>query len=467
MSDEPLKMTAPAEVYRVRRARLAGAIGRPMVILAGQPRARNYAANTYAFRAGSSYLYFGGPPVAGAALLIEPNGDGVQGCTLVRSVKDFEEAVWTGEVPSDEQLASAAGVRADALIGPDELGAKLRGRKASFIVPPCQPSLQWATSLGLEPATPDEIQPIIDLRLTKDEHELAALRRAAAISIEAHLAAMRATAPGKGEADIAAVFTAVLVANGCDPSFTPIVTVHAEVLHCEGYPNVLEAGRLLVIDAGAEEPGGYACDITRTYPVTGEFTPIQRHIYDTVLRAHGETIAACVPGRRFREIHDLAARVLCEGLVEADLLRGDPAELVARSAHTLFFPHGLGHLIGLDVHDMEDFGDQAGYAPGRARRPEFGSKYLRLDRDLAPGMALTIEPGLYIVPAIWQHDEFVAPFADAVNRPAVDALIRDQFGGVRIEDTVCVRPGAEGGPEVLTSELPTDGDAIIAVVTGR
>jgi len=223
----------------------------------------------------------------------------------------------------------------------------------------------------------------------------------------------------------------------------------------------------VVIDAGAEEPGGYACDITRTYPVTGEFTPIQRHIYDTVLRAHDETIAACVPGRRFRDIHDLAARVLCEGLVQAGLLRGDPAELVARCAHTLFFPHGLGHLIGLDVHDMEDFGDQAGYAPGRTRRPEFGSKYLRLDRDLEPGMTLTIEPGLYIVPAIWRQDAFVAAFTDMVNRPAVDALIRDQFGGVRIEDTICVRTAAEGGPEVLTIDLPTDGDAVVAVVTAR
>jgi Xaa-Pro aminopeptidase len=226
------------------------------------------------------------------------------------------------------------------------------------------------------------------------------------------------------------------------------------VLHAIAYRNELQTSALLLIDAGAEEPGGYACDITRTVPVGGQWTPMQRQLYDTVLRAQHEAIAACRPGRRFRDIHDLAGRVICEGLVEAEMLRGDPAELAARYAHTLFFCHGLGHLIGLDVHDMEDFGDLAGYAPGRSRRPEFGNKFLRLDRDLAPGMTITIEPGIYLVPALWQRDDLVGPFADVVNRKAVDALLADCFGGIRIEETICVRES--GPPEILNQGPPNE-----------
>ena len=457
-------MTAPPETYRIRRAKLAERLPRPMLILAGQPRARQYATNTHPFRAGSNYLYFGGPPVPGAALLIEPDGDGDAGCTLVREVVGFEEAVWIGEPPTDESLASASGIRESALIDPNEVSVRLAGRPASFVGPPCPPSLEWAASVGLQPARPEEVQPIIDMRLVKDEHELIAMREAARVSVEGHLAVMRATMPGRREAELAAAFSAVLVANRCTPSFTPAVTVHGEVLHGEGYSNLLAAGNLLLIDAGAEERGGYASDITRTYPVSGEFTPIQRHLYDTVLRAEREAMAACVPGRRFREIHDLAARVVCEGLVEAELLRGDPADLVARAVHTLFFTHGVGHLIGLDVHDMEDFGDQAGYTPGRTRRPQFGNKYLRLDRDLEPGMTVTIEPGVYVVPAIWQHGDLLAPFADAINKPAVEVLLNENFGGIRVEDTICVRARDDTGPEILTSDLPTDADAVTQVV---
>ena len=230
-------------------------------------------------------------------------------------------------------------------------------------------------------------------------------------------------------------------AHQCRPSFTPIVTVRGEVLHGQGYPNKLRSGALLLADGGAEEPGGYACDVTRTFPVDGEWSSIQRQLYDTVLRAMQEAIEACVVGKRYRDVHDLTGEVVCEGLVQAGLLKGDPAELSQRRAHTLFFAHGVGHLIGLDVHDMEDFGDLAGYAPGRKRRQHFGDKFLRLDRDLESGMCVTIEPGIYLVPAIWESEELVGPFTDAVNRSAVDALLRDRFGGIRIEETVHV--GAE------------------------
>ncbi len=460
----PLPMAAPPQTYIARRAKLAARLQRPLVIFAGQARPRKYATNVHPFRASSTYLYFGGPPIEGAAWLIEPGSDGQQGCTLFRSKPGFDDFIWIGSAPSDETLATAAGVDLSALSDPEGLKQQLSGREATTILPPCLPTRERAASLGLLPPTPDEQLAIIELRLIKDEHELTAMRRAAQVGAKAHLAAMRVCKPGVAEAKVAATLQAEFVANRCDPSFTPIVTVHGEVLHLEGYDNMLEAGQLLLVDAGAEEPGGYASDMTRTYPVNARFSTIQRQLYDTVLRAEQQAINACVPGARFRDVHDLAARVICEGLVQADLLRGEPADLAARHAHTLFFVHGLGHLIGLDVHDLEEFGDLAGYASGRTRRPEFGNKFLRLDRDLQPGMTVTIEPGCYFVPAIWENDEFLAPFKDVVNVSAARELVAAGFGGIRIEETIAISDESETSPEVLTHMLPNDADEVLKVV---
>jgi Xaa-Pro aminopeptidase len=460
-----IRLTAPADVYRQRRARLAAAITRPMAIFAGHAPARNYPTNPHPFRAGSSYLYFGGPPLENAVLLIKPGSDGDDGCLLLRPPAGADDALWFGEIPSDDALATANGLGRSRIVDPDRLGTLLAGREAASVAPPYPDTLAWVARLGLAPASDDELRAIVNLRLIKDEHELAAMRRATEVSVEAHRAAMAATRPGRREADVAAAFMAVLHRHGCQVAFNPIITIRGEVLHGHGHPNVMPDGALLLCDAGAEEPGGYASDITRTYPVSGRWTPIQRHLYETTLRALNEAVAACVPGTRFRDVHDLSARVICKGLVEAELLRGDPVELTARMAHAVFYPHGLGHLIGVDAHDMEDFGDLAGYAPGRTRRPEFGNKYLRLDRDLAPGMAVTIEPGIYLVPAIWARDDLVQPLADVVNRKKVDALLNDQFGGIRIEHTICVR--ADDRPEVLSDALPTEADQVAALVAAR
>jgi Xaa-Pro aminopeptidase len=463
MANEPaIKMTAPGTVYRQRRARLASSITRPMVIFAGHAPARNYPTNPHFFRAGSSYLYFGGPALENAALLIEPGSDGDDGCTLLRPAAGPDDALWFGEVPADKDLASAAGLSLRNVADAGKLDSLLAGRQAASVAPPYPDTLALVARLGLSAASDQELSAIINMRLIKDKHELAAMRRAAEICMEAQRAAMAATQPGRREADVAAAFMTVLHEHECQVSFNPIITTRGEVLHGHGHPNVMAAGALLLCDAGAEEPGGYASDITRTFPVSGKWTPIQRHLYETTLRALNEAVAACVPGARYRDVHDLSARVICTGLVEAELLRGDPAELSSRTAHALFYPHGVGHLIGLDAHDMEDFGDLAGYAPGRTRRPEFGNKYLRLDRDLAPDMTVTVEPGIYLVPAIWARDDLVKPFADVVNRPKVNALLKDRFGGIRIEHTICVR--ADGEPEVLSDALPTDAEEVAACV---
>ena len=369
-----IEMTAPPEVYRQRRARLATQLQRPFVIFAGHALARNYATNPHRFRPGSTYLYFGGPPLEHAALLIEPTSDGDNGVTLLRPPAGPDDALWNGILPCDADLTAAGGLRQNGIGDPAQLARLLGGRSSGAIAPPAPDTLAQIAALGLPVATDEEIRAIVDLRNVKDEYELAAMRVAAEVSIRAHRAAMAAAKPGRIEADVAAAFMKVIHANQCDVSFNPIITVRGEVLHGHGHANPLTEGAILLCDAGAEEPGGYACDITRASPVSGKLTPIQRHIYRTVLKALNTATAACRPGRRYREIHDLSARVIIEGLVEAELLQGDTDELFSRAAHTLFYPHGVGHLIGLDVHDMEDFGDLAGYAPGRQRRPEFGNK---------------------------------------------------------------------------------------------
>jgi len=461
-----LSMTAPPDVYRRRRKDLAVSLTRPIVLMAGRAMPRQYLTNTLPFRAGSNYLYFGGPPIEGGALLIEPGSDGNAGCTLFRTPAHFEETVWGGAVPDDDALAQASGVSASNFAAPEQLGSKLSGRAAGVAAPPCPTTKTWSNSLGLTTLSDDEMLAIIDLRLYKDEHELSAMRHAADAGVAGHLAVMKTIAPGKHEAQIAAAMFEALIARQCNTSFSPIVTVHGEVLHAGGFAYDLHEDDLLLCDSGAEEPGGYASDITRTSPVSGSFTSIQRALYDTVLRAERECIAACVPGRRYRDVHDLAGSIICEGLVDAGLLEGNPAELSERRAHTLFMTHGVGHLIGLDVHDMEDFGDLAGYESGRERRPAFGDKFLRLDRDLAPGMAVTIEPGVYFVPALWGEPSMIRPFADCVNRDMVEKLLAAEFGGIRLEDTIVVREADAGSPENLTAALPIDADEIAAIVRG-
>jgi Xaa-Pro aminopeptidase len=226
--------------------------------------------------------------------------------------------------------------------------------------------------------------------------------------------------------------------------------VHGEVLHNTSYDGVLAAGDLLLADAGAEHQG-WASDVTRTWPVSGRFSGTQRAMYEIVLAANEAAIDLVRPGNRYRDVHLAAARVLTRGLVELGILSGDVDDLVVRGAHAVLFPHGVGHLLGLDVHDMEDLGDRAGYAPGRTRSDQFGLGYLRLDRDLQPGMVVTIEPGLYRIDALLADERIAEPWVRD-GTLSMDALARfADTRGIRIEDDVLCTPTA---PRVLTATIP-------------
>jgi Xaa-Pro aminopeptidase len=272
---------------------------------------------------------------------------------------------------------------------------------------------------------------------------------------------MAATRPGLHESDVRAAMEAALQQRDMGCSYGSIVTIHGEVLHAHGYANQLHAGDLLLADVGAEHEG-WAGDVTRTWPVGGKFSPTQKAMYELVLAMQRTAIEQVEPGVRYRDLHLAAARVLARGLVDEGVLHGDVDNLVERGATGLFFPHGLGHLLGLDVHDMEDLGDRAGYAPGRTRSQQFGLCYLRLDRDLAPGMAVTIEPGFYQIDALLAPgSQLVAPFdADGTLDRSALAKFSD-VRGIRIEDDVLV---TDTGREVLTAALAKRVEDVEALV---
>jgi Xaa-Pro aminopeptidase len=249
------------------------------------------------------------------------------------------------------------------------------------------------------------------------------------------------------------------------PAYNSILSVRGEVLHNLCHDNVVQDGDILLLDAGAENGHGYCSDITRCWPAGGELSAEGREIYDIVLRAEVAAIEMVKPGRRYRDVHMGAARVIAEGLAGMGILSGDPDDLVESGAHALFFPHGVGHLIGLDVHDMETFGDAIAYPKGRTRSQQFGTAYLRLDIDLAPGMCFTIEPGIYFVPAILHGEEFREQFKDQVDWNRAEAFLQMNggrgFGGIRIEDDVLC---TEGGYDVLTKSTPKQREEVCELV---
>jgi Xaa-Pro aminopeptidase len=287
------------------------------------------------------------------------------------------------------------------------------------------------------------------------------MRQAARVTEAAHRAGMRSTRPKLREAEVLGHMEAEIVARGCTHAYGPIVTTHGEVLHDERHDRELPERGLLLADVGAETPEGWASDVTRTWPTNGAFSDSQRAVYEVVLEAQRAAIAMVKPGMRYLDVHRTAGKTLLAGLVALGIYRGDLDDLYARGAAALFFPHGVGHLLGLDVHDMEDLGDRAGYAPGRTRVPSFGDRYLRLDRDLSPGMAVTIEPGFYQIPMLLEHPDEVGDLKDALDR-AVLARYAD-VRGIRIEDDVLV---TETGSEVLTAGVPKLVEDVEATMRG-
>jgi Xaa-Pro aminopeptidase len=464
----------PNVVFARRRAAVSARLGtRGALVFAGGLRGRNYPANAYPYRCGSHFLYLVGASLPDAVLWL--SGERAE---LFMVPPDPSDALWHGSIPDAAEIARTTGV--DRVRPLPELAgmiAKL-GARATATLPSLDPHTCARQRALLERAWPDDRTPgiadldpidldladaIIEARLAHDPAAIANITTAIEATTAGHAAGMAATRPGILEHEVRAAIEHEFMRRGCECAYGSIVTVHGEVLHNNHYGHRLERGDLLLADAGAEHDG-WASDVTRTWPVSGEFTPTQRALYDVVLAANEAAIAKVAPGVRYREVHLEASRVLARGLVDCGICKGDPDGLVERGVHAMLFPHGVGHLLGLDVHDMEDLGDRAGYAPGRARSSQFGLAYLRLDRDLQPGMVVTIEPGLYLVDAILRDESLCGPF---FRDGSLDRARLEQFAdvrGIRIEDDVLCTPT---GHRVLTAAIPKSAAAVCAAVGGR
>lgn len=448
-----------ADTLRSRRQRLAQIIDFPVLLWSGEAKPRNFAANIYPYRASSHFLYFAGLPLENAAIRLE--GDQL---TLFIDDTTPEEALWHGSQPSRDDIAERIGATAahplselaslalgTATLGEADETVKMLERamlRQGIVTPRHHPR-----------GNQDFEKAIVQLRMIQDEGALAAMRRAMAATVQAHKTGMNITPKARTEAQIRAAMEAVIMGKNMTCAYGSIVTVAGEVLHNHHYDNPVKAGDLLLADVGAETPDGWASDITRTWPVSGTFSATQRDLYDVVLAAHDFCIEKARRGTEYKRIHLVACEIIAAGLVDLGILKGDPEDLVAQDAHALFFPHGVGHLMGLDVHDMEDLGDLAGYAEGRQRSDRFGLAFLRLDRPLEVGMVVTIEPGFYQVPAILNDRGNRDRYAHMIDWERLEQFA--DVRGIRIEDDILI---TEFGCEVLSKALPTEPSAIESLV---
>jgi Xaa-Pro aminopeptidase len=293
------------------------------------------------------------------------------------------------------------------------------------------------------------IRAVVDMRNHKTGEEVAEIERAVDTSVDMHVAAMAMVRPGLRESDIAGRVTEIALAAGGGLSFPVIATIHGETLHNHYHGNALAAGNLFLLDCGAETAMHYAGDLSSTFPVSTAFDGRQKDVYQVVLNAHLAAVAAVKPGRPFREIHLLACRTLAEGLKGLGLMKGDLDEAVSQGAHAMFFQCGLGHMMGLDVHDMENLGEVwVGYE-GLPKSTQFGLKSLRLARPLEPGFVITVEPGIYFIPELIRRWEAERRFADFICYDRLETFA--DFGGARIEENLLVTPD---GHRILGKERP-------------
>jgi Xaa-Pro aminopeptidase len=458
-----------SNVYVERRKLLKKQIKSGIILLLGNVESpMNYPANPYHFRQDSNFLYFFGldKPGFNGLIDVEENSDYIYG-------EDFtiDDIIWMGPQPKVKELAQTAGVAHTGT--PAQLAEKIdqairQNRKLHFL-PPYRPEnlLQLQNLLGITSssipkyASLELIKAIVAQRSIKSAAEIAEIEKALDISDEMYTKVMQMAFPGTYEREIAGKIAGIANAYGNQISFPIILSIHGETLHNHEHVNRLEKNQLLVVDSGAESPEHYASDITRTFPVGGIFTPQQKDIYRVVLDAQLAAIEAMKPKIYYKEIHLQTARLIASGLKDLGLMKGDVNAAVNEGAHALFFPHGLGHMMGLDVHDMEDLGeDWVGYDETVKRSDQFGLAYLRMAKALEPGHVITVEPGIYFIPALIDKWKAENQFTSFINYNKVEEF--RHFGGIRIEDNVLV---TENNHRVLGKPIPKAIDEIEALMT--
>jgi len=332
-----------------------------------------------------------------------------------------------------------------------------KGQKIHFLLPyRVENAIKIEQLLGIKSSVVKDyvskelVEAVVEQRSVKIEEEIEQIEIALEASYKMHTTAMKMTKPGRYESEISGAIEGIALSQGGVVSFPVILSINGQILHNHYHGNQLKEGRMVVNDSGAESSMHYAADITRTIPVSGKFSPKQAQIYNLVLKAQEEGIQAIKPGIKYRDVHFKAVTVIASGLKELGLMKGDVEEAVKAGAHALFMPHGLGHMMGLDVHDMEDIGeDHVGYDKNINRSEQFGLAYLRLAKELKPGYVLTVEPGIYFIPALIDKWGKENKFADYIDYEKVEEY-RD-FSGIRIEDDVLV---TDDGYRVLGKPIP-------------
>lgn len=456
-------------IYIERRKKLAAHVRDGLIILVGNNESpMNYQDNTYPFRQDSTFLYFLGLSKARLAATIDCNTG--ETC-LYGDDPTIDEIVWTGPQKSLKELGELVGVSNTSPFQTlqDKLIAAKDAKQKIHFLNPYRPdnkiTLAHLLDISVESLqtgeSPHLIEGVVQQRLYKTAEELEELELAVNVTGKMHLTAMQMARPGMKEQDIASLLLEIATSKGGYYSFPPIVTINGETLHNHYHGNTLKKGDLLLVDAGAETDMGYAGDMTRTFPIGQKFTDRQKAIYQIVLDAHLKAVAALKPGVTFKEVHLIASKMLVKGLKELHLMKGDEDEAVTAGAHAMFFQCGLGHLMGMDVHDMENLGEQnVGYTPDMKKSTQFGLKSLRLGRKLEEGIVLTVEPGIYIIPALIDLWKAERKFEQFINYAELEKY--RTFGGIRVEEDFVV---TENGSKRLGNEIPKTIEAIENTIT--
>lgn len=447
-----------ADVYIERRRLLKEQVQSGLILFLGNEESpMNYQDNQYPFRQDSSFLYFFGLDCPSLAAIVDVNRDRE---VIFGDDLTVDDIIWTGPQPVLNERAEAAGINETA--GLDKLQSVLeqatKQTKDIHFLPQyrAQNTLKISELLDIPPSSVQQyvserlIRAVIAQRSIKSEREISEIEIALDISYEMQTAAMKMSKPGLYERQIAGAMEGIALSHGGRLSFPTIFSVHGETLHNHSHGNLMKAGDIAVNDSGAETSLGYASDITRTIPISGKFTQRQKEIYNIVFDAQQHAIEAVKPGVEFRNVHRLACTVIASGLKDLGLMRGDVDEAVNAGAHTLFFQCGLGHMLGLDVHDMEGLGeDYVGYTDTIRRNPAFGWKSLRLGKELEAGFVITVEPGIYFIPELIKRWKAENKNSQYINYDMTEKY--EDFGGVRIEDDVLV---TDKGYRVLGKKIP-------------
>ena len=466
---QSVKTLFSKETYASRREQLRRDVGHGIIVLPGNHEAScNYPDNTYWFRQDSTFLYFIG--------LQREDLVGVLDCDtgkdyLFGNDYDIDDIIWTGPLPSVSDLAASVGVSESGDMAALQSlcnKAAASARRVHYL-PPYRADIQRQLSLllGLRydavccHASMDLVKACVKQRSIKSAEEVEEIEKAIATAYNMHVGAMKMAFEGRYEYELAGFMEGEARKGNGPVSFPVIMTIHGETLHNHGHNNRLEKGRMLVMDAGCETAMNYCSDITRSVPVGGRFDARQRAIYEIVLKAQMETIRISRPGITYQQVHTAISKVLAEGYKGLGILRGNVDDIVAAGAHSLLMPHGLGHMMGLDVHDMENYGQiNVGYDEETRPSTQFGLGSLRCGRKLESGFVVTDEPGCYFIPALIDKWHAEGTNKDFVNFDELEKW--KDFGGIRIEDDILITPD---GCRVLGKPIPKTVDEIEATMS--